>query len=174
MITDISPFIIYEMASLKGERIKLCRYQYKDMGFNEGVVIVSDIYSFFIRIKSNVIEEKHNVNFLIIKAFQNIEIDDTFTFEPIFEGTLRDIQILKSTVRGMVVRKKIIQDIVTESALLADFEEDKRFMIHPGKELFTDTGVSFGTDKVLDKMSEHRYSLSRKVERDINLLLCEQ
>mgnify|MGYP000149546884 FL=1 len=174
MITDISPYIVYEMASLKGGHVQLCKYQFNGQGDNEGFAIVSDVYSFFVRIKSNIVDDKYEVNFLIIKAFQNIELDDSFTFTPVFEGELKDLKILKSSARGMVVRQKVIQDIVTENALLADFEGDKRFLIYPHKGIFTPTGLTTDTDEILDKMSEKRYSVSREVEKDINLLLRAQ
>lgn len=74
----------------------------------------------------------------------------------------------------MVIRQKVIQDIVTENALLADFEGDKRFLIYPHNGVFTPTGLTTDTDEILDKMSENRYSVSREVEKDINLLLRAQ
>lgn len=175
MITDISPYIIYEMSSLKGANVQLCKYDFNGQPDNEGFAIVSDIYSFFVRVKPNIVDDKYDVSFLVIKAFQNIELDDSFTFHPVFEGTLKDIKIMKSSVRGMVVRNKVIQEIITENALLADFEENKRFLIYPDNNSnYTCTALSTKTDEILDVMSEQRFSVSREVHRDINLLLSEQ
>ncbi len=175
MITDISPYIIYEMSSLKGSHVQLCRYDFNGRPDNEGFAIVSDIYSFFVRVRPNIVDEKYDVNFLEIKAFQNIELDDSFTFHPVFEGALKDIKIMKSSVRGMVVRSKVIQEVITENALLADFEGDKRFLIYPSKQnIYTCTALSTKTDEILDIMSEQRFRVSREVQRDINLLLPEQ
>lgn len=173
MITDVSSYILYELALLRDQHVRFCRYKYYDSDFNEGYVLVSDYNSFFMRIETHEVEEKHDVHFLIIKAFENLEIEEAFSFHPVFEGTLKDVSLLKSSTRGMVIRNQIVQDITTESALLAEFDGDRRLLIFPREQLFTNTCYSSNTDEILDVMLDNRYEVSRVAEKNINLLLCE-
>jgi hypothetical protein len=173
MITDISPYVIYELGMLKGQHVRLCRYRFNGSGYNEGYVLVGENSSFFIRCKANVVEDKHDIHFLVIKAFQNIELDDSFSYDTQFEGTLNGIQILKSTTKGMIVQRKVVQDIITENALLADFEGDKRLLIYPHTKLYSDTSISANTDEILDLISARRFQTSRIAKQDVNLLLTQ-
>lgn len=174
MITEVSDYIVYELAELKGENVKFCRYEYYDSDFNEGFVLVSDYNSFFIRVETKIVDEKHDVHFLIIKAFQNIEIDEAFSFTTITEGLLSDVTFMKSTVSGMVINSQIIQDITTESSLLIEFDDERRILIHPDEQLFSSTGYTCHMDDILDVMNDKRLGKSRQAIKDINLLQCWQ
>lgn len=174
MLTDVSDYIVYELAVLKGEKVRFCRYRYYDSDFNEGYVIVSDYNSFFVRIETQVIDDKYEIHFLIIKAFQNIEIDEAFTFVPVFEGILKDITLMKSTVSGLEIDHHAIQDITTEAAMLLEFENEDRILIHQCEDLYTSTGYTDQLDALLDVMIDKGLKRSRVAEKDITLLQCWQ
>ena len=174
MLTEVSDYIVYELAELKGEKVRFCRYKYYDSDFNEGYVLVSDYNSFFIRVETKIVDDKHDVHFLIVKAFQNIEIDEAFSFTPLSEGYLLDVTFMKSTISGMVINNQLIQDIVTESAVLIEFDEEKRVLVHPEEKLFSSTGYTENIDDILDVINEKQLGKSRQVKKDISLLQCWQ
>tara|TARA_B100000780_G_C21088599_1_gene438642 strand:- start:692 stop:1216 length:525 start_codon:yes stop_codon:yes gene_type:complete len=174
MITDLSPYLIYELGCLKGQHVRFCRYSYKNSEYNEGFALVGDNNSFFIRIKNQRVADKHDVYFLVVKAFHNSEIGYDFKFDTISEGKLTNLNILKYTNKGMIIRNKVIQNITTECGLLAEFSDDSRFMVYPKQQLFTDSACSGDLDEILDEISANRLEVSRSAEMDINLLLSVQ
>lgn len=174
MITDISPYLVYELGALKGERVSFCRYTFNDIGITEGYALLGEDNAFFIRIKSHSVMDKHAVYFLDIQAFHSSEIGDAFDFDPLSEGKLAGLHILKNTNRGMIVKNAVVRDFTTECGLLAEFEDETRFMIYPKQQLFTDTCCTSEIDNILDEMRKNRLEVSRSAKQDINLLLSAQ
>ena len=170
MLTDISNFTLYELASIKGEKVSLCRYKYYDSEFNEGFVIASDFSYFFVRIKTEVVAGKYDVHFLIVKDFHNCELNDAFSFTPFYTGYLEDLVLLKSTVSDMEIKNQPKADVTTECGLILEFENDVKYMIYPKTGLFSNTSCLAGTDEILDVIGYNNLKQSRFIIKDENLL----
>ena len=168
MITDISNFTLFELASIRGEKVSLCRYQYYNSEFNEGYVIYSESFYFFVRIRTQVIEDEHEVHFLVVKDFHNCEINDAFKFTPIFTGVLKDIILFKSNRKLQLSTNQ--PEVTTETSLLLEFEKDEKFLIYPKTGMFTNTSYSRGTDDILETIWAQKLSQSRLIKKDEELL----
>ncbi len=174
MITDISPYLIYELGALKGEHVSFCRYTFNEISITEGYALLGEDNAFFIRVKSHSVMDKHSVYFLDIQAFHSSEIGEEFDFQPLAEGKLAGLHILKNTNKGMIVKSSVVRDFTTECGLLAEFEDEARFMIYPKEQLFSDTCCASEIDSILDEMQKSRLEVSRSAKQDINLLLSAQ
>lgn len=170
MITDISNFTLYELASIKGEEVSICRYQYYDSDYNEGFVIRSESFYFFVRIKTELIAGEHEVHFLIVKDFHNCELNDAFQFTPLFTGKLNDLILFKRTRKGLNIHLSTCTEITTECGMLLEFEHDERFLIYPQAGLFSNTSFLSGTDNILDVIGRQQLAKSRMVTKDERLL----
>lgn len=169
MITDVSNYTLYELASARGQEVSLCRYQYYDSEFNEGYVLCSESFYFFIRVRTQVIEEEHEVYFLVMKDFHNCEINDAFTFTPIYTGLLRDVILFKSK-KELELSKLRKKEVTTETSLLLEFEDNEHFLIYPQSGLFSNTCFLQGTDRILETIYKEKLYQSRLVKKDDDLL----
>lgn len=171
MITDINNAILYELGALRGKRILFCRCKQFGIGFLEGFVLVSPDNSFALKIESRVFDGKYTIHYLSVKPMNNLLLMDEYELEPIHSGVLRDIHLLSYKTKGMVVRSKVVQDIETECALMAEFENDERFLVYPQERVLNNTGYEEDFDCILELIQKKRYRVSRSAVKDLNLLL---
>lgn len=174
MIADLSPYLIYELGSMKGHSVSICRYSLHDSEQTDGYAIIGAQFVFFIRVKTKYIIDQIPIHYLDITAFHQSELGDAVSFETILVGELNEVQILKHTVKGMIVNGKVIQDITTECGIVFSFTDGVQCMIYPKEQLFTHTALVTEIDDVLDEMYTNRLECSRLASKDISLLLCEQ
>ena len=174
MITDLSPYLVYELGSMQGQEVSLCRYSLHQSKQTDGYAILGNHFAFFIRIKTHYVVDEFPVHFLDISAFHQSEIGDAVEFHVERKGEMKELQLLKHTIRGMIVNHKVIQDITTECGMLFTFMDDTQWMIYPKSQLFTQTAIATDLDEILDEMHTNRLACSRLAVKDINLLLCEQ
>jgi hypothetical protein len=168
MLTDISNYTLYELASIRGEMVSLCRYQYYNSEFNEGYVIYSESFYFFVRVRTQIIEDRHEVHFLVVKDFHNCEINDAFKFTPIFTGMLKDIILFKSKRKLELSSRQ--PEVITETSLLLEFDQDEKFLIYPKTGLFSNTSFLRGTDSILETIWSEKLRQSRLIKKDEKLL----
>ncbi len=173
MIADLSPYLIYELGSMKGHPVSICRYSLHHSEQTDGYAILGAQFVFFIRVKTKYIIEQFPIHYLDITAFHQSELGDAVTFDCIRKGNLSEAQILKHTVKGLIVNSRVIKDIATECGLLFSFEDGTQWMIYPKEQLFTQTALATEIDEILDEMCTNRLECSRLATKDINLLLCE-
>lgn len=169
MISDISNFTLYELALIKGQKVSFCRYKYYDSDFNEGFVIRSEAYYFFVRIKTQIIKGSQEVHYLIVKDFHHCELNDAFTFTSIYTGVLCDLILFKSN-NEIVVSTDNKPSVYTENSMLLEFENEERFLIYPKAELFSNTSYLQGTDKILETIYQKELAKSRPILKDERLL----
>ncbi len=171
MITDINNAILYELGALRGKRILFCRCKQFGIGFLEGFVLVSPDNSFALKVESRVFDGRYTIHYLSVKPMNNLLLLDEYELEPIHSGVLRDIHLLSSKTKGMIVRSKVVQDVETECALMAEFENDERFLVYPQERILNTTGYEDDLDTILEILQKRRYRVNRSAVKDLNLLL---
>ncbi len=174
MFSEVSNYTLFEMGQLRGQKIELCRYQYYHGAFNEGLVLKSAFHYFFIRIERKEIAGKLNLDYIITKYFHNCEIDERFSFTPLFEGVLDDLMLLSKKTSTASLANAIVNDIECECAILLKFEAEHLVMIYPEDQLFTRTSYSLSTDTTLEKMFKYGFTESRKALMDPQVFEAKQ